>query len=80
MLSCVHGRHLWLDCRVDITIDLIHWIISLSKTSVDPTTHFEGKDQDRKLATKLIKEYNLARGGQEYDVVQIEDKVLQFTI
>ena len=29
-LSCVHGEHLWLDYRVDITIDLIHRIISLS--------------------------------------------------
>ena len=50
LLSCVHGGHLWLDCRVDITIDLIHRITGLSKTGVDPMTHFVGKDQDKKLA------------------------------
>ena len=50
LLSCVHGGHLWLDHRVYITIDLIHQITGLSKTDIDPTTHFVGKDQDRKLA------------------------------
>ena len=46
MLSCVHGGHLWLDQRVDITIDLIHQINGLRKIGVDPATHFMGKDQD----------------------------------
>ena len=78
--SCVHGGHLWLDHRVNITIDLIHWIIGLSKTEVDPTTHFVGKDQDKKLAVRLIKKYNLTRGGRAYDATQIEDKPLRFTV
>ena len=55
LLSCVHGGHLWLDRRVNITIDLIHQITGLSKTGADPTTHFVGKAQDRNLATWLIK-------------------------
>ena len=63
LLSCVHGGHLWLDRKVDITIDLIHLIIGLSKTGADPTTHFVGKDQDKKLVVRLIKKYNLTRGG-----------------
>ena len=79
-LSCVHGGHLWLDRRVNITIDLIHQITGLSKTREDPSAHFVGKDQDKKLDAQLIKKYNLTRGGQAYDVVQIEDKPLQFTI
>lgn len=74
LLSCMHGEHLWLDSMVDLTIDLIHRIISLSKNGADPVTHFVGKDQDQKLATKLVKKYNLTRGGRAYDVVQIEDK------
>jgi hypothetical protein len=49
LLSCVHGGHLWLDRRADITIDLIHQIIGLSKTGADPVTHFVVKDQDRSL-------------------------------
>ena len=76
LLSCVHGRHLWLDRRVDLTIKLIHRITDLSKNSADPAMHFMGKDQDWKLAAKLIKKYNLTRGGWAYDAAQIEDKAL----
>lgn len=67
LLSCVHGGHLWLDRRVNITIDLIHQITGLRKTKADPMTHFVGKDQDRKLAARFIKKYSLTRGGQAYD-------------
>jgi hypothetical protein len=49
ILSCIHGGHLWLDYRVDIMIDLIHRITGLSKTGADPTAHFVGKDEDKKL-------------------------------
>ena len=80
LLSFVHGGHLWLDHKVDITIDLIHWITGLRKTGADPVTHFVGKDKDRKLVVRLIKKYNLMRGGQAYDVTQIEDKLLRFTV
>ena len=79
-LSCIHGGDLWLDRKVDITIDLIHQITGLSKIGVDPVAHFVGKDQDKKLAMQLIKKYNLMRGGQAYDVTQIEDKPLRFTV
>ena len=63
LLSCVHGGHLWLDHKVNITIDLIHQIIGLSKTGADPVAHFVGKDYDKKLVVRLIKKYNLTRGG-----------------
>lgn len=63
LLSCVNGEHMWLDRRVDIIIDLIHQIIGLRKTGVDPATHFVGKDQDKKLVARLINKYNLIRGG-----------------
>ena len=63
LLSCMHRGHLWIDHGVDITIDLIHWIMGLSKTRVDPVAHFVRKDQDKKLAVQLIKKYNLTRGG-----------------
>lgn len=52
ILSCMHGGHLWLDHKVDITIDLIHRITELSKIRADPAKHFVGKDQDRKLAVR----------------------------
>ena len=44
LLSCVHRGHMWLDYRVNITIDLIHQITGLSKNGADPATHFMGKD------------------------------------
>ena len=80
LLSYMHGGHLWLDCWVNLTIYLIHRITGLSKNGADPMMHFVGKDQDRKLATNLIKKYNLTRGGRAYDAAQIEDKALRFTI
>ena len=80
LLSYVHGGHLWLDRKVDITIDLIHQIMGLSKTDADPATHFVEKDQDKKLVVRLIKKYNLTRGGWAYNATQIEDKPLWFTV
>ena len=80
LLSCINGGHLWLDRRVDITIDLIHPITGLRKTRANPAAHFVEKEQDKKLATRLTKKYNLTRGGKAYNVAQIEDKPLRFTI
>ena len=76
LLSYMHGGHLWLDCRVDIMINLIHLITGLRKTSVNPMTHFMAKDQEKNLVVRLINKYNLTRGGQAYDAMQIEDKLL----
>ena len=76
LLSYMHGGNLWLDLRVNLTIDLIHMIMNLNKNGADPATHFMGKDQDWKLAAKLIKKYNLTRGGWEYYAMYIEDKAL----
>ena len=67
---------MWLYHRVDIAIDLIHRITGLRKNGADLAVHFVGKDKDKKLAMRLIKKYNLTRGGWAYDVVQIEDKPL----
>ena len=80
LLSCMHGGHMWLDCRFDITIDLIHRITGLSKKGADLVAHFVGKDQDKKLVVRLINKYNLMRGGRAYNATQIEDKPLQFTV
>ena len=76
----MHGGHLWLDRRVDITIDLIHRITGLSKTRADPAAHFMGKDHDKNIVARLIKKYNLMSGGQAYDVMQIKEKPLRFTV
>ena len=47
---------------------------------MDPSTHFVGKNLDRKLALRLTKEFNLSKGGKAYDVMDIHDQALRFTI
>lgn len=62
LLSCVHDGYLWLDCKIDVNVDVIHRITGLSKVGTDPTLHFVGKNLDQKLAVKLTKEFNLTKG------------------
>lgn len=63
LLSCVHDVYLWLDCKIELNVDVIDRITRLSKVGADPTMHFIGKNLDKKLATKLTKEFNLMKGG-----------------
>lgn len=64
----------------DLKVDAIHRITGLSKVGVDPSTHFVGKSQDRKLVAQLTKEFNFSKGGRAYDVSDIQDQALRFTI
>ena len=47
---------------------------------VDPSTHFVGKNLDRKLIAKLTKEFNLSKGTEAYDAADIQDQALRFTV
>ena len=71
LLSCVRDGYLWLDRPIDLNVDVIHHITRLSKVDVDPSTHFVGKNLDRKQATKLTKEFNLSKGTKVYDSADI---------
>jgi hypothetical protein len=79
-LSCVHDRYFVLGCKVDVHVDIIHHITGLSKAGTDPSSHFVGKNLDQKLAMKLTKEFRLTKGGWAYDVLDIEDEALMFTV
>ena len=59
LLSCVHGGYLWLHNRVDLNVDLIYRITSLSKSGKDPQTHISGKSKDTKLPPLLVNKYKL---------------------
>lgn len=50
-----------MDKKIDLNVDVIHRITSLSKVRTDPRTHFVSKNLDRKLATKLMKEHKLTK-------------------
>ena len=80
LLSFIHYGYLWLDHKIDLNVDAIHCIIGLSKVGADPSSHFVGKNLDRKLTVKLTKEFNLSKGGRAYDAATIQDEALRFTI
>ena len=46
LLSCDHEGYLWLDKKIDLNVDVIHWITRLSKVGIDPFVHFIGKNLD----------------------------------
>lgn len=80
LLSCLHDGYLWLDCKIELNMGAIYCIIGLRKVGVDPIVHFVGKNLDRKLAVKLMKEFNLSKEGRVYDAANIQDDALRFTI
>ena len=59
LLSCVHGGYLWLGHKIDLNVNLIHRITSLSKTGKYPEIQVSGKTKDSKLPTALVKKYQL---------------------
>ena len=80
LLSCIHDGYLWLEGKINLNIDVIHRITSLSKVGDDPGAHFVGKKLDHKFAAKLTKELKLTKGTRAYDFMDIEDRALRFTI
>lgn len=80
LMSYVHDNYLWLDHKIDVSLDVIHCMMGLSKVGMNPTSHFIGKNLDGKLATKLTKEFKLTKGGWVYDIVSIEDEMLRFIV
>ena len=76
----MHDGNFWLDRKIDLNVDVIHRITGLSKVGMDPSAHFIDKNLDRKLDVKLTKEFNLSKGTKAYDVIDIQDQALRFTI
>ena len=76
LLSCIHEGYLWLDRKIDLNVDVIHRITGLSKVGGDLGVHFVGKNLDRKLAAKIMKEHKVTKGMRAYDFVDIQDQAL----
>jgi hypothetical protein len=76
----VHDGYLWLESKIDLNIDVIHRITGLSKIGDDLSVHFIGKKSDHKLAAKLTEQLNLKKGTRVYDLIDIEDHALRFTV
>ena len=71
LISCVHEGYLRLDKKIDLNVDVIHIITGLSKVGGDPSVHFIGKNLDRKLAMKIMKEHKVTKGTRAYDFADI---------
>ena len=78
--SCVHDGYFWLNRKIDFNVDAIHCITGLRKVVANPSMHFIGNNLDQKLGTKLTKKFNLSKGTKAYDVANIQDQTLRFTV
>jgi hypothetical protein len=77
LLSCYHGRYLWLDRRITVDLVLIHWIIDLSVNSPDPQQFYLGKASDRSLAQRMKEAYReVEKGKRGYKVASIQDGIV----
>jgi hypothetical protein len=53
LLSCYHGRYLWIDCRIIVDPMLIHRIIGLSMQGPNSHEFYLGNATDRMLAQNI---------------------------
>ena len=51
ILALFHGRTLWLDTPIEVTVDLIAEITRFPKDGLDPSQYFKGQDHDKRLVT-----------------------------
>ena len=76
LLACFHGRYLWLDESVVVTMELISAITRLPKDGPDPSQYIRGKDNDKKLAMTLKKRYALEHDERAYRIDSINDRAI----
>jgi hypothetical protein len=65
LLSCYHGRYLWLNRRIIMDLTLINWIIGLSMQGPDPQDFYLGKTMDLALVQKIKDTYDNVKKGTQ---------------
>jgi hypothetical protein len=74
LLSCYHGRYLWLDRCVTMDPALIHLVTGLSMQGPDPQQLYPGKAADSSLAQCIKEDYDdVEKGKSGYKVASIQD-------
>jgi hypothetical protein len=63
LLSCYHGRYLWLNRRIIVDLMLINRIIGLSMKGPNPHDFYPGKTMDRALAQRIKNTYDNVEKG-----------------
>ena len=76
LLACIHGGYLWLDQPVPVTVYLISQITVFPKKGLDLSQYFHEKYNDKRLATKLKKKYDLEHDGRAYVVDSINEQAV----
>jgi hypothetical protein len=73
LLSCYHGRYLWLNYRITVDPTLINWIIGLNMQGPNPQDVYPGKTADHALAQRIKDTYgNVEKGTRGYKVASIK--------
>jgi hypothetical protein len=73
LLSCYHGKYLWLECHIKVDPTLIHRIIGLSMQGPDPEEFYPGKVAYHALAQKIKDTYgDVEKGTRSYKVASIQ--------
>jgi hypothetical protein len=63
LLSCYHGRYLWLNHRITVDPTLINQITGLSMQGPDPQDFYPGKSMDHALAQRIKDTYGDVEKG-----------------
>ena len=77
ILACFHGGILWLDSPITVTVAIILEIMRIPKDGCEPSQYFRGKYNDKRLATKLKKCYDLHCDRWAYRIDNINDQVMR---
>jgi hypothetical protein len=74
LLSCYHGRYLWLDRRITVDPTLIHQISGLNMKGPDPHHFYPRKASNLFLAQCIKEAYGkVEKGKRGYKVASIQD-------
>jgi hypothetical protein len=72
LLSCYHGRYLWLDQWITVDPMLIHLITRLIMQGHNPQQFYPGKASDRSLEQGIKEDYDeVKKGKRGYKVASI---------
>jgi hypothetical protein len=73
LLSCYHGRYLWLNLCITVDPTLINRITGLSMQGLDPQYFYPGKTTDYALAQRIKDTYeDVEKGTRGYKVASIQ--------
>jgi hypothetical protein len=80
LLSCYHGRYVWIDRRTTMDPMLIHCITCLGVKGPDPQQFYPDKESDHSLAQCIKEDYKeVEKGKRGYKVASIKDGTVCLT-